>query len=115
MLPKHCVFVIKHKQGSNKEPSNLLANKTLEGKIIQTLQGERELTIQDVNLSCYYPQGTVIKREANCNSPFMLSILPQIANEIQLNLHWIPCQERIYLVIDNAGGHGTREARDECI
>jgi hypothetical protein len=28
--------------------------------------------------------------------------------------HWIPPQDRVYLVMDNAGGHGTREAREEC-
>ncbi len=47
------------------------------------MQGERELTIQDVNLSCYYPQETIVEREVNCNSQFMLRILPQISHEIR--------------------------------
>jgi len=47
-----------------------------------TLQRERELTINDVDLSCYYPQGTIVKREVNCNRQFMLQIMPKIAQEI---------------------------------
>ncbi len=28
-------------------------------------------------------------------------------------MHWIPPEQEIYLVMDNAGGHGTEEAVDE--
>ena len=99
--------------GGQRRMVELLANETLEGKIVRTLQGERELTIDDVDLSCYYPQGTVVEREVNCNSQFMLRILPEIAREIRESYHWMPPNERIYLVMDNAGGHGTREAREQ--
>jgi hypothetical protein len=50
----------------------LLANETLQGKMVRMQQGERELNIDDVELSCYYPAGTIIEREVNCNSQFML-------------------------------------------
>jgi len=43
----------------------------------------------------------------------MLQILPEIAQEIRQSLHWIPSQERVYLMMDDARGHGTREAREE--
>ncbi len=43
----------------------------------------------------------------------MLQILPQLAAEMRQQLHWIPHEEPIYLVMDNAGGHGTQEARAE--
>jgi len=36
-------------------------NETLEGKMVRTEQGERALTINDIDLFCYYPQGTIIK------------------------------------------------------
>ncbi len=55
--------------------------------------------------------GSMIEREVNCNSQFMLQILPQIANEMRQHLHLIPCQERIYLVMENFRGCG-RKARD---
>ncbi len=54
-----------------------------------------------------------VVEKVNCNSAFMLRILPQIAAEKRQQLHWIPHKEPIYLVMDNAGGHGTQEARAE--
>jgi hypothetical protein len=68
--------------GGQKRMVELLANETLEGKIVRMEQGERALTINDVDLSCYYPQGTIVEREVSCNSQFMLRILPEIAQEI---------------------------------
>jgi len=81
-------------------------NKDAEGDEVQ-------LTIQDVELSCFLPAGTIVEREVNCNSAFMLRILPQIATEMRQQLHWVPPEEPIYLVMDNAGGHGTQQAREE--
>ncbi len=91
----------------------MLANKTLIGKRIQTIQGEQECTIHDVNLSLSYPQETIIEREVNGNCQFMLRILPEIATEICQQLHIVPRNEPIYLVMDNAGGHRKQEAREE--
>jgi hypothetical protein len=58
--------------GGQKRMVELLANETLEGKIVRKEQGKRALTINDVDLSCYYPQGTIVEREVSCNSQFML-------------------------------------------
>jgi len=41
--------------------------------------------MDDVELSCYYPAGTIIEREVNCNSQFMLQILPEILTEPPLD------------------------------
>jgi hypothetical protein len=43
----------------------------------------------------------------------MLEHLPVIAAEIHQKLHWVPPAESMYLVMDNAGGHGTQEAVEE--
>ncbi len=74
---------------------------------------EVQLTINYIELSCFLPTGTVIEREVNCNSAFMLQVLPEIAAEMHQQLHWVPHDGPIFLVIDNAGGHGMQEARDE--
>ncbi len=74
---------------------------------------ETPLTIDDIELSCYLHQGTTVEREITCNSPFMLENLPLIAAEMRQKLHWIPPEESVYLVMDNAGGHGTQEAIEE--
>jgi hypothetical protein len=54
-----------------------------------------------------------VEREVNCNSVFMLENIPTVGATIRRNMHWIPPEQEIYLVMDNAGGHGTEEAVDE--
>jgi hypothetical protein len=106
-------FCYETQEGGQRRMVELLVNETLEGKMVRTEQGERALTINDIDLSCYYPQGTLVEREVNCNSQFMLQILPEITQEIRQSYHWMPPDERIYLVMDNAGEHSTREAREQ--
>jgi hypothetical protein len=43
----------------------------------------------------------------------MLENIPTVGAEIRRSMHWIPPEQEIYLVMDNAGGHGTEEAVDE--
>ncbi len=74
---------------------------------------ETALPIDNIDVSCFLHQGTIIEPEVNCNSAFLLENLPLISTEIRRNLHWIPPEESIYLVMDNAGGHGTQEAIEE--
>jgi hypothetical protein len=40
----------------------------------------------------------------------MLETMPTIGAEIRQNMPWVPQEQPIYLIMDNAGGHGTREA-----
>jgi hypothetical protein len=54
-----------------------------------------------------------VEREVTCNSAFMLANLPVIAAKICEQTSWIPIEQPIYLVMDNAGGHRTRAAREE--
>jgi hypothetical protein len=43
----------------------------------------------------------------------MLENIPTIGTEIRRTMHWVPPKQDIYLVMYNAGGHGTEEAVDE--
>jgi hypothetical protein len=43
----------------------------------------------------------------------MLHHVPLIAAKIREKMPWVPPTEPIYLVMDNAGGHGTQEAIEE--
>jgi hypothetical protein len=92
----------------------LLDNDTIEGKTFINEEGhQQQLTINFIELSCLLPQGTVVEREVNCDSAFMLVTLPPIATEIHEKMPWVPREQPIYLVMDNTGGHGTRAAREE--
>jgi hypothetical protein len=54
-------------------------NKTVQDISIAEENGNiRSLTIEDVQISCYYPQGTFIKEDVTCNTQFMLDTMPTI-------------------------------------
>ncbi len=43
----------------------------------------RQLTIEDLNLSCFYPRGSLIEEDTTCNSQFMLQTMPMIGAEVR--------------------------------
>jgi len=43
----------------------------------------------------------------------MLRTLPAIGEAIRMKMPWVPIEETMYLVMDNAGGHGTVAAIEE--
>ncbi len=98
----------------NERTITLRANNTIPQIIITTLEGhKRERTNNDITISCFYPLGYLIEEEVSCNSPYMLEAMPTIGAEIHHRMPWVPLQEPIYLVLDNAGGHWTRGAVDQ--
>jgi hypothetical protein len=69
--------------------------------------------MDNTNIFCFLPWGTAVEWKVNCNSVFMLENIPTVGAEIRRIMHWIPPEQEIYLVMDNAGGHGIEEAVDE--
>ena len=45
----------------------------------------------------------------------MLEAIQSVGKSIRDTYHWIPRTEKCYIVMDNAGGHGTDKAIDEYI
>ncbi len=108
------VLCFRYKNGQQQQYITMLGDDTIENKVITMQEGvQRPLTINNVELSILLEPGTIVEEEVNCNSAFMLRILPIIAAEIRNQLHWIPPEEQIYLIMDNAGRHGTQQARDQ--
>ena len=50
--------------------------------------------------------------DVSCDSTFMKEIMPRVGQAIRAAYHWVPLTEKIYLYLDNAGGHGTNEVVD---
>jgi hypothetical protein len=107
-----CLRYVTHVGGErNRRTITMRGNETIPEIFITTLEGnQRALTIDDVTISCFYPRGSIIKEEVTCNSRFMLETMPTIGAKICRNMPWVPHEQPIYLIMDNAGGHGTREA-----
>jgi hypothetical protein len=71
------------------------------------------LTLEDLEITCFNPRGTVIERNCSCDSDFMLQKMNLIGAEIRRHTPWIPRDRSINLILDNAGGHGTRAAKEQ--
>ena len=75
----------------------------------------RPLTIDDLKLYVCVPRGTNFQEDTTCDSEFMLDLTRPIGKAIRDKFHWLPMATPISLFMDNAGGHGTEEAKTEYI
>ena len=70
------------------------------------------LTIDNLRIQVLLNKGDEVDEDVTCDSAFMLETMPNIAQTIRDKFHWIPATEKVYLVMDNAGGHGSDEAKE---
>ena len=59
--------------------------------------------------------GEEIERDCSCDSKYMLQATHRVGDAVRKKFSWVPREEKCYLVMDNAGGHGTNEAIDEYV
>ena len=71
---------------------------------------ETAVTPEDINLSLTMAKGDTLIEDITCNSNFMLDTMPTLGKSIRDKMHWVSKDIPIYLVMDNAGGHGTVKA-----
>ena len=74
---------------------------------------ERKLTLDDITLHKRIEKGSIVCRDCSCDSKYMISVSYDIAAAIRKSYHWVKREIPIKLVIDNAGGHGTKAAKLE--
>ncbi|GFH55186.1 predicted protein [Chaetoceros tenuissimus] len=70
---------------------------------------QKQLTIDDFDLSIFVPKGTEVEVDCTCDSKFMLKVMREVGMSIRNYFFWVPIEIKILLVIDNAGGHGTKD------
>ena len=93
-------------------PEKKLANL----KIRAVAGGElRPLTLADVILKLQREAGDSIEKDVNCDSVFMAAHMESIGEAIREKYFWVPKDESIYLIMDNAGGHGTKDAIEKYV
>ena len=73
----------------------------------------KALTIDDVEMKVRYRLGDIVKQDCSCDSDYMLSAMDKVGSAIRAAFHWIPPSSPCYLVMDNAGRHGSKEAIGE--
>ena len=73
----------------------------------------REVTIADVNLHVRHQYGDTHEVDCSCDSKYMLSAMDRVGKAIRQAYHWVSINQSCYIVMDNAGGHGTKDAINE--
>ena len=68
------------------------------------------ITIDDLTMKVRVRIGDLIESDDTCDSEFMDAAMNRVAEAIRAAYEWVWPTEPIYLVMDNAGGHGTNEA-----
>ena len=73
----------------------------------------RALTISDLKLLVRKPRGTMVVKDVNCDSTFMLETICEIGTAVCSKFHYLDPFVPIHLFMDNAGGHGTKAVKEE--
>jgi hypothetical protein len=69
----------------------------------------RPLRIEDLVLQVEFKRGDKVPVDVSCDSQFMKEHMDNIGRAIRAKYNWLPPDQEIYLVMDNAGGHGTTD------
>ena len=100
--------------GKTKKVVHLYDGPLLDGRIYVDSNGvHHPLFIDQIRLEKCVPAKSPIHHDVSCDSKFMLSNVDLIGKAIRSAYHFVDAAEIIYLVLDNAGGHGTIEAKEE--
>ena len=71
------------------------------------------VTQDDIELHVRLQAGDITQEDCSCDSDFMLKIMPRVATAMREKFSWVPNETPLYLVMDNAGGHGTKDCITE--
>ncbi|KAG7370138.1 hypothetical protein IV203_027884 [Nitzschia inconspicua] len=79
---------------------------------MRTYEGGVQVVIhlQDLEVFVQQEAGDKVEEDISCDSDFMLRKIPEIGAGLRSAYHWLRRDETIYLIMDNAGGHGSHDA-----
>ena len=75
----------------------------------------RAIEPNDLTLKVQMYAGDMVEKDCSCDSDFMLKVMDDVGTAIREKYHWVSNEKECYLVMDNAGGHGTKAAIDEYV
>jgi hypothetical protein len=99
--------------GTRNESIKTVPEETRLGRLkIRHIVGQRteSLSLQHTELFVARKKGDLVEKDVTCDSQFMLDHMENIGATIRRKYHWVPKEVTIYLIMDNAGGHGTKDA-----
>ena len=69
----------------------------------------QNVVIGDINIHVRNLIGDPIQIDCTCDSDYMKDAMVRVGMAIRESYSWIPLTQPCWLVMDNAGGHGTKE------
>ena len=107
-------YVSHSNTGKTRKIIHLNKGPLLHGRIYVDDNGvHHPLFIDQLKLEKHVPANTPTHHDVSCDTKFMLSNVDVIGKAIRSAYHFVDPTEIIYLVLDNAGGHGTVEAKEQ--
>ena len=82
-------------------------------KYVDEAGASRDIQLTDLKLVVRNKKGDLIYEDCSCDSNFMKKAMVRVGEKLRLKFHWIKMHYPIYLVMDNAGGHGDKETVEE--
>ena len=76
---------------------------------------QRPLSLKDLHLKVVVPAQSVTDRDVSCDSKFMSDSIDEIGSSIRSHYSFVPHNKPIYLFMDNAGGHGKVDVKEEYV
>jgi hypothetical protein len=104
---------VSHTRGGTSKRVLLKAADLIEGMRTDADGAQVPLLLEDLELHVGMQQGDEVDEDVTCDSHFMLEVIPSIGVAMRAKYHWLPATTRLHLVMDNAGGHGTNDAKEE--
>jgi hypothetical protein len=101
------VHMIRHTLDYDNEDELLLDNRSIKPKT----GAKRDIMASDLTLVVVKKPGDTYEADCSCDSTFMLETMEQVGKAIRAYFWFLPMFITIYLIIDNAGGHGTNDAK----
>ena len=73
----------------------------------------KDFAITDLKLHVRNECGDTVEEDCSCDSQFMLTAIDRVTKNRRNDFYLIPPEQQYYLVMDNVGGYGTKQAIDE--
>ena len=100
-------LVIQHKTPTGRDGQDRLVYIDAE---TDTVPSGDSLAMNGYTLKVQYKKGEEREVDVTCDSKFMLEVMHDVGRAIRDAYYWVSIYWPIFLYIDNAGGHGTKEA-----
>ena len=55
-----------------------------------------------------------IEKDMSCNSIYMLDMINRVGKVLREKMWWVKIEDEIFLIMDNAGGHGKNGIIAQC-